>query len=178
MSTITYKDPITELLIKRFEELGPKELKGRYYYGTAMFMSQNQLNFPACMISGGVDSITETETNTSDQSAILYRATVMVDMKEQWLTGKNRVGQEQLVHKLLMGRDENLDILGTIEGKEGSLEFAIRKNNVLDGEKRVYIDLGRGTRAYVRPNIEGRGRNMFLYEGILEFTVVKNQLKP
>ena len=179
MSQIKYVDPIATLVMEKMELYGPKELKGKYYYGTPMIVAQNQLNLPAAFISGGVDSVTETETNSHDQSTLLYRLTVMIDMKEQWLTGKNRVGQEMLLHQLLIGRDSDFNMLGTsaADGR-GSIEYVLRKHKVLDGEKRAYIDLGRGTIAHIRPNLEGRGRGMFLYEGVIEFAIVHNQLRP
>lgn len=172
MTDITYIDPIAKKLVEKFELHAFKELKGKYYYGTPMLIAQNQLNFPAVCISGGVDSLTGTESNTHDQSAIRYQITIMIDMKKEWLTGKNRVGPEMELHKWLIGRDANFDML------EGSLEWVCRKFNVLDGDNRLYIDLGTEARARIRPNIEGRGRGMFLYEGTLEIEIRHNQLKP
>lgn len=175
----TYNDPIAKLLIAKFKEFGHKDLVNNYIHGTPMVMAQNQMKLPAVFISGGVDSDTRTETNTSDQSSVLYRATIIMDMKSEWLTGRNRVGAEMDMHKYLIGRDENMDMLGTstADGR-GSLEYVCRKHHVLDGEKRLYIDLGSGTKARIVPNIEGRGSGMYLYEGILEFRVVHNQRKP
>lgn len=172
MAQVQYKDPIVTKLIEKFEEFAFKDLKGKYYYGTPMLIAQNQLNFPAVCISGGVESQTYTDTNSSDESRMLYTITVMIDMKKEWLSGKNIVGSEQNLHKWLIGRDENMDML------EGSLEYVCRKFHVLDADKRLYIDLGRETRARIRPNIEGRGRGMFLYEGTLEIEIKHNQIKP
>jgi len=171
-NSTTYRDPIAQKLVSLFEEHAFKELKGRYYYGTPMIIAQNQLNFPAVCISGGVESATGTETNTHDQSRIRYQITIMIDMKKEWLTGKDRVGPEMELHRLLIGRDENYDML------VGSLEYVCRKFNVLDRMNRLYIDLGSETRARIRPNIEGRGRGMLLYEGTLEIEIKHNQLKP
>lgn len=174
-----YKDPIAELLIEKFKEFGHKDLIKNYYTGTPMVMAQNQLKLPAVFISGAVDSDTRTDTNTHDESVILYRATIVMDMKEAWLKGTNRVGAEMEMHKYLAGRDQNFDMLGTsaADGR-GSLEYVVRKHHILSGDKRVYIDLKRGTKARIQPNIEGRGSGMYLYEGILEFAIVHNQLKP
>ncbi len=167
-----YIDPIATKLIEKFEQYGFKELKGKYYYGTPMIIAQNQLNFPAVCISGGVDTGTETESNSHDHSRIRYQITIMIDMKKEWLTGKNRVGPEMQLHKYLIGRDANFDML------PGSLEYVCRRHNVLDGANRLYIDLGRETRAQIRPNIEGRGRGMLLYEGTLSIDIVHNEIKP
>jgi hypothetical protein len=172
MNNPQYKDPIVTKLIELFEANAHKDLRGKYYYGTPFIIAQNQLNFPAVCISGGVDSNTGKLTNTEDQSRILYRITVMIDVKKEWLIGKNLVGPEMEIHRILIGRDENMDML------PGSLEYVCRKFNVLDGENRLYIDLGRETRAIIRPNIEGRGRGMYLYEGVMEIEIKHNQIRP
>lgn len=172
MNTAQYKDPIATKLIEVFEAHAHKELRGKYYYGTPFLIAQNQMNFPAICISGGIDSNTGTETNDKDQSRILYRVTAMIDVKKEWLIGKNLVGPEMEIHRILIGRDENMDML------PGSIEYVLRKFHVLDGDNRLYIDLGRETRAQIKPNIEGRGRGMYLYEGIIEFEVKHNQIKP
>lgn len=172
MKQNNYVDPIAKKLVQIFEEHGHKELKGKYYHGTPMIIAQNQLNFPAVCISGGVDSATATESNSHDQSRIRYAITIMIDMKKEWLSGKNRVGPEMELHRLLIGRDENYDML------PGSLEWVCRKFPALDKDKRLYIDLGSETRARIRPNIEGRGRGMLLYEGTLEIEIKHNEIKP
>lgn len=174
MNTIqkTYKDPIAAKLIEVLELNAFKELKGKYYYGTPFLIAQNQMNFPAVCISGSVDSATGIETNTHDQSRMRYQITVMIDVKKEWLVGKKIVGPEMELHKLLVGRDENFDML------EGSIEYVLRKHYVLDASKRLYIDLGRETVARIRPNIEGRGRGMYLYEGTIEIEIKHNQIRP
>jgi len=60
----------------------------------------------------------------------------------------------------------------------GSIEYVCRKYNVISGENRLYIDLGRETHAQIKPNIEGRGRGMYLYEGVLDIELKHNQIKP
>lgn len=171
MSNPQYKDPIAEKLIALFNEHCHKDIQGKFYYGTPFIIAQNQLNFPAVCISGGVDSRTSTHTDSQDQSRIVYRITVMIDVKKEWLTGKNIVGPEMELHRILIGRDENFDML------PGSIEYVCRKFNVID-PNRLYIDLGRETRAQIRPSIEGRGRGMFLYEGVMDIEIKHNQIKP
>ncbi len=46
-----YRDPIITKLIALFEELGPEELKGKYYYGNLYALPQNQNVLPAVFIS-------------------------------------------------------------------------------------------------------------------------------
>lgn len=172
MKNPQYKDPIAAKLIEHFEAHAHKDLKGKYMFGTPFTIAQNQMNFPTVCISGGIDSATYTDSQSHDESRILYTVTIMIDVKKDWLVGKSIVGPEMELHRLLIGRDENMDML------PGSIEYVCRKFDVLDGTNRLYIDLGRETRAKIRPSIEARGRGMFLYEGILELEIKHNQLKP
>lgn len=172
MTNPQYKDPIAAKLIALFEEQGLKELKGKYMHGTPFLIAQNQMNFPTVCISGGVESSTGMSSNQEDQSRLLYRVTVMIDVKKEWLIGKNIVGPEMELHRILIGRAENMDMM------KGTIEWVLRKNHVLDGDNRLYIDLGRETRSWIRPSIEARGRGMFLYEGIIEFEIKHNQIRP
>lgn len=166
-----YKDPIAAALIALFETYAFKELKGKYYYGTPFIIAQNQLNFPAICISN-VESSTGTHTDSHDQSRLIYRITAMIDVKKEWLQGKNIVGPEMELHRLLIGRDASFDMI------PGSIEYVCRKYGVIDGEHRLYIDLGRETHAQIKPNIEGRGMGMYLYEGVMDIEIKHNQIKP
>jgi hypothetical protein len=171
MSNPQYKDPIAAALILLFETYAFKELNGKYYYGTPFIIAQNQMNFPAICISA-IDTSTGTHSDSHDQSRMIYRITAMIDVKKEWQIGKNLVGPEMELHRILIGRDENLDMLS------GSIEYVCRKYNVISGENRLYIDLGRETHAQIKPNMEGRGRGMYLYEGVLDIELKHNQIKP
>lgn len=170
-STLNYRDPVGAKIIEVLEQYGPKELKGKYLSGTPFTVAQNQLSFPCAGVSLTTE-YTGNETSSHDQSRMLYRVTVFTEMKKEWLQGKNIVGPEMKVHRLLIGRDDKFDLL------PDTIEHVLRKFTTLSKDHRLYIDLGNETHAVIKPNIEGRGRGMFLYEGYIEFEVKHNQIKP
>lgn len=171
LETADYTDPITERIIDFFNEQGPAKLKDKYYFGDPNVIAQNQLNFPICCISLLEENNTR-ETNTHIKSILSYRATVVTDMKEKWLKGKNIVAQQMYVQALVAGRDADMNMA------PGTLQYVLWTNRVIDGSNRLYLSLGNATRPRFRPNTEGRGRGMYTYEGYMDFMIEHNEPKP
>jgi len=166
-----YRDPIITKLISVFEELGPKELKGKYYYGSLFALPQNQNVLPAVFIHERRDQGSAEGINR-DKSRKTYQVNVSVEMKKDWLRSTKVVEAHMELQRYLCGMDENYDWL------PDSFMSIIRAHQVLDGEKKLYIDLDTITDATVLPGVEARGTGIFTYEGMIQFQVRHNQVRP
>jgi len=166
-----YRDPIITKLIELFEAHGPEELKGKYYYGQLYALPQNQGVLPAVFISQVRDQ-GSSEGTGRDRSAKSYQITVSVEMKKEWNRSVQAVETHMDLQRYLAGMDENYDWL------PDSFMYQLRANETLDGEKKLYIDLGSITDAQILPGIEARGVGIYTYEGVIQFQVRHNQLRP
>lgn len=166
-----YRDPIITKLIEVFEANGPAELKGKYYYGQLYALPQNQNVLPAVFISQTRDQ-GSAEGTGRDRSAKSYQITVSVEMKKDWNRSVQAVETHMLLQRYLSGMDENFDWL------EDSFMFQLRANETLDGAHKLYIDLGSITDVQIMPGIEARGVGIYTYEGVVQFQVRHNQLRP
>lgn len=165
-----YRDPIIKLLIDKFEEQGPKDLRGRYWYGDPVIVAQNQKVLPACFISPPPLDETLTDTINADRSEKTYRITVAIERKAQWQQGGDRyVGEQMKVAEYLIGMDE------AGAHRTDSIMAVLRNNRVLSGPNKIYVDLARPTRARIEPNLGGRGTGMFTYDGTLEVVITKRE---
>lgn len=166
-----YRDPIITKLISICEQYGPSELKGKYIYGQPYALPQNQNVFPAVFISEVRDQ-GMAEGTGRDQSRKTYQISVAVEMKKEWGRSFKAVETHMDLQRYLCGMDENYDWL------PDSLMYILRAHEVLDGPKKLYIDLGTITDATILPGIEARGVGIYSYEGMIQFQVRHNQLRP
>lgn len=166
-----YRDPIITKLIEVFEQYGPKELKGKYYYGSLYALPQNQNVLPAVFIHERRDQGLAKSIDR-DESRKSYQVSVSVEMKKDWLRSTKVVEAHMDLQRYLCGMDENYDWL------PDSFMSIIRAHQVLDGEKKLYIDLDTLTDATILPGVEARGVGIFTYEGMIQFQVRHNQLRP
>lgn len=166
-----YRDPIITKLISVFEANGPAELKGKYYYGQLYALPQNQDVLPAVFISQTRDQ-GQAEGTGRDRSTKQYQITVSVEMKKEWNRSVKAVETHMLLQRYLAGMGDNYDWL------PDSFMFQLRANEVLDGANKLYIDLGSITDVQIMPGIEARGVGIYTYEGVVQFQVRHNQLRP
>ncbi len=77
------------------------------------------------------------------------------------------------IQRYLCGMDET-----TMDWLPDSFMSILRAHETLDGEHKLYIDLGSITDATILPGVEARGVGIFTYEGMIQFQVRHNQLRP
>lgn len=167
-----YRDPIITELIKKFEALGPVELKGKYIYGNLFILPQNQNVLPAVFISQVRDQ-GMAEGTGRDRSAKTYRINVSVELKKEWGRSSKAVETHMDLQRYLCGMDET-----TFDWLPDSFMSILRAHEVLNGEKKLYIDLASITDASIQPGVEARGIGIYTYEGMIQFQVRHNQLRP
>ncbi len=167
-----YRDPIITKLIALFEANGPEELKGKYYYGNLYALPQNQNVLPAVFISQVRDQ-GSAEGTGRDQSRKTYQINVSVELKKEWGRSSKAVETHMDIQRYLCGMDET-----TFDWLPDSFMYQLRANEQLDGANKLYIDLGSITDATILPGVEARGVGIFTYEGMIQFQVRHNQLRP
>lgn len=167
-----YRDPIITKLIALFEAHGPAELKGKYYYGNLFALPQNQNVLPAVFISEVRDQGSREGTGR-DGSRKQYQVNVSVELKKEWGRSAKAVETHMDIQRYLCGMDET-----TFDWLPDSFMAILRANEVLDGEHKLYIDLDSITDATILPGVEARGVGIFTYEGMIQFQVRHNQLRP
>lgn len=176
MSTITkgniYRDPVITRLIEILEAEGPADMKGKWYYGNLYILPQNQNVLPCGWISQISDNATPDDTNSRDRSVKTYQINISVEMKRDWGKSSKAVETHMRLQRYLYGMDENYDWL------PDSIMYLLRKHEVLDGQNRLYIDIGSTTQGSIQPGVEARGVGIFTYEGMVQFTVRHNQIRP
>lgn len=167
-----YRDPIIKKLIAIFEEHGPAELKGKYYYGNLFALPQNQNVLPAVFIHERRDQGSPEGTGR-DRSRKTYEINISVELKKEWGRSSKAVETHMDIQRYLCGMDET-----TFDWLEDSFMYLLRAHSVLDGEHKLYIDLDSITDATILPGVEARGVGIFTYEGMIQFQVRHNQLRP
>lgn len=165
---VEYKDPVITKLIQVFDDNGPDDLNGKYWYGNAYILPQNQKVLPAAFIHQVADE-TSTDTTDADMSRKRYQVEVAVEMKKTFNKSKKIIGPHMAIQDYIGGMDEDFN------HRADSLMAVIRNHRVLDGPNKLYIDISSATTSNIQPGIEARGPGIFTYEGSLSFIVEKRE---
>lgn len=167
-----YRDPVITKLIEIFEAEGPAELKGKYIYGNLFILPQNQNVLPAVFISETVDN-GQPHSSSEDQSRKTYQLNVSVELKKEWGRSAKAVETHMDLQRYLCGMDAK-----TYNWLPDSFMFLLRKHQALDAAHKLYIDIDTITSATIQPGVEARGVGIFTYEGMIQFQVRHNQIRP
>lgn len=169
--THNYRDPIISKLIELFEAEGAPEMKGKWFYGNLYILPQNQNVLPAGFISQVRDQ-GASHSSSEDKSTKTYQVNISVELKKEMGRSTRAVEAHMDLQRYLAGMDENFDWL------PDSIMYILRSHETLDGAKKLYINLDSITDVNIQPGVEARGVGIYTYEGMVQFQVRHNQIRP
>jgi hypothetical protein len=160
-----YVDPAIDALIAVLNTDGPVELRNKYFQGDPLLLPNSAM--PICFISKDETTIL-TDSTLEDRHNMVVVLNVVYnfskDLNQKSFVQAGTVG----LYKLCEGRDENMDLLPT------SIASVLRKYQVLDSAKKLYIDVGSNQNIdYVLSPPSRRG--MYTVEAIMRITLRHHQ---
>lgn len=165
---MAYTDPVLDTLIKKLNSDGPAKLKNKYFIGDPVIVPAGSL--PMCFISRDRTNIS-IDTNVED----LYTMPIVLNLVYSGAADLNQRSFTQAgalaLYELCEGRDSDFEL------KPDSLAGVLRKYEVLDGNHKLYIDIGNDTQIdYVLSPPQRRG--IFTVEAIIRTTLKQQLLRP
>lgn len=163
-----YRDPVVRTLIEKFENEGPRELNGKYYWGDPVVVNPSYL--PAVFISKE-DTKIRAADNMTDEHEIKLQINLSLDLRKDWNTSLDSIGSHNLAYDYLEGRDDNGDLKST------ALAYICRKYQVLN-EGRTWISLRDDLEIDYVIGAGIRGEDVYTLEAMLRLTLIHHQAKP
>ena len=163
-----YEDPTLKALKDKLNAEGPAALKNRYYIGDPLVVPESQL--PICFITRDTTTIS-TETNFDDRHAMSVVLNVVTKFSRE--LNQSAFMQAGISGLYQMCEERNAD--HTL--KEGSIAYALRKNETLDQANNVYIDMG--SELTIDYNLSPPSRRGYLSsEAVIRTRLVVDQTTP
>lgn len=174
MALEEYRDPILKEIITMLEAEGPEELVGHYVYGDTMAPAKDQLPIVSVARQDTVvrsDGSMQDVHITSIVMAVIVDWTDDLDQSFDVSTGTNKL------YEFMEKREEDPASLNYLAAKEGTLTYAIRKNQKLADNLFISIR-DDGLRIGYGIGWEKRGASIFSVEGVMRFNIELTQPKP
>lgn len=168
MSLGEYRDPIITKLIEMLEANGPRELVGHYMYGDTL--APNKADLPVVAVARDGTNVLSDGT-MQDRHVHSFVVSVIYDWTQDLDQSFDLVKGSTALYRLFQEMNDDYSV------KEGTLVYALRKNQKLDtnlfisvNDNGLTVDYGLG--------VEKRGDNIFSVEGVVRFNVESTQKKP
>lgn len=163
-----YSDPILQKIVKLMNEHGPRELEKRWGVGDPIVVSAGSLPRAFIQYDNAVFSdASNAETNTD--SAIVIN--VVVDMKKEFGSPKNKVESHEQVVDMIQRRGDDVKI-----SAESIVGCLLKYQDDL-GDK-CWVNIGNPIETDYGIGIEKRGPGIMTAEGLVRFTVTHQQISP
>lgn len=165
---MSYKDPISELLISNFRSEGLASIK-EYYNGDVYTVPREDL--PVLYVVKDATRIAPAD-NRNDETRTAYVIGVIYNYTEDIDTSSELVAGVNSLYEIVEGRDEN-----TLDLKTNSLAYILRKHLTLADD--TWVDIGAGAALEIDYGIgiEKRGRGIYSLEAMIRCVVVHHQLR-
>lgn len=164
---MTYRDPVSTLLIGILNQYGPSELRNRYYYGDPLVVAESAL--PAVFISKDDTEIANSDVAT-DEHRMNYVINVVYDLKRDFGKRFDDTRAANSLYDFIEGREDDLTL------KTTAVTSVLRSHYQLAAH--CYVDLDTPLKVNYGVTGESRGANIFTAEGIVRCQVYLLQSQP